>query len=114
LSTNVDIPKTESQTRPLSRLEPEQQKEVWKKAVETAPEGKVTAKHVESIVRGVSPKHTPIIKHELISDDFQNAFNEMVNELKNANALKWKETSYQGALEMMRTLVTITEQMRCK
>lgn len=31
-------PATESQARPLSRLEPEQQKEAWQKAVETAPE----------------------------------------------------------------------------
>jgi len=28
------IPATESQTRPLSQLEPEQQREVWKEAVE--------------------------------------------------------------------------------
>ena len=33
------IPATESQARPLSRLEPEQQKQAWQKAVETAPEG---------------------------------------------------------------------------
>lgn len=32
-------PSTESQTRPLTSLEPEQQQEVWQKAVETAPEG---------------------------------------------------------------------------
>jgi len=36
-------PATESQTRPLARLEPDQQREAWQKAVETAPEGKVTA-----------------------------------------------------------------------
>jgi hypothetical protein len=40
LSTVVDIqPTSERQTRPLTNLEPEQQAEVWKKAVETAPEG---------------------------------------------------------------------------
>jgi len=36
-------PINERQSRPLSRLDPPQQKEAWKKAVETAPEGKVTA-----------------------------------------------------------------------
>jgi len=33
-------PATESQTRPLARLEPDQQREAWQRAVETAPEGK--------------------------------------------------------------------------
>jgi hypothetical protein len=33
------IPTTESQARPLTKLEPEQQKEAWQKAVETAPDG---------------------------------------------------------------------------
>lgn len=36
-------PTHESQLRPLSRLEPEQQQEAWQKAVDIAPEGKVTA-----------------------------------------------------------------------
>ena len=38
-------PATESQTRHLARLEPEKQKEAWQRAVETAPNGKVTADH---------------------------------------------------------------------
>lgn len=37
LSTTVDIPSTERQARPLATLEPEQQREAWKRAVETAP-----------------------------------------------------------------------------
>jgi len=36
----LQIPATESQTRPLARLEPEQQREAWQRAVETAPEGR--------------------------------------------------------------------------
>jgi hypothetical protein len=47
----------ESQLRPLTHLEPEQQREVWQKAVETAPKGKVTAKHVEETVDWVVPKN---------------------------------------------------------
>jgi phage N-6-adenine-methyltransferase len=51
LSTIVDeLPSTESQARPLSYLEPEQQIEAWETAVNTAPNGKVTAAHVQSIV----------------------------------------------------------------
>lgn len=66
LSTIVDIqPATESQTRPLSKLEPDQQREAWKKVVDTAPEGKVTAAHVYKIVKEMTapiidtPKPTP-------------------------------------------------------
>jgi len=41
VTTIVVKPATETQTRPLSKLEPQQQREAWAKAVETAPEGKV-------------------------------------------------------------------------
>ena len=53
LSTIVDkLPSSESQARPLARLaEPEQQREVWQRAVDTAPEGIVTAAHVKKTVR---------------------------------------------------------------
>ena len=112
----------ESHTIPLAKLNdnPEKQREAWQKAVETAPEGKVTAAHVSKVVKeitGEQPKpyvlkpHEPIIKQELISEDFQLAYDEMIVAIKNENSLKWKNTSYKGALEMMRTLLTITEQM---
>ena len=163
----IQSPDNERQTRPLARLEPDQQREAWQKAVETAPEGKVTAAHVSMVVRemvalpttdnkititketiedsdaifhlkrwwkkatkkdrqiflswkeltGEQPKpyvlkhNEPIIKQELVSEDFQLAYDAMIIELKNALATKWKDTSYKGALEMMRTLVVITEQM---
>lgn len=47
-----DIP--ERQLRPLAKLEPEQQREAWKKAIETAPDGKVTAKHITEVVMEVT------------------------------------------------------------
>lgn len=70
-------PTTESQTRPLSKLEPQQQREAWAKAVETAPEGKVTAAHVYKIVKEMTepvappapkaaPKLTPTIPEHAI------------------------------------------------
>lgn len=48
IGENEEIP--ESQLRPLTKLDPDQQREVWKKAVETAPDGKITARHVQKIV----------------------------------------------------------------
>lgn len=51
LGTVVPIlPVSETQARPLTQLAPDQQREAWQKAVETAPNGKVTAAHVEHVV----------------------------------------------------------------
>ena len=43
-------PSREYQVRPLTKLPPEQQAEAWEAAVDTAPGGKVTAKHVAEVV----------------------------------------------------------------
>jgi len=52
LGTVVPIPTSERSIRPLTIIkDPEEQREVYQKAVETAPEGKVTAQHVKNIVR---------------------------------------------------------------
>lgn len=109
----------ERQLRPLSKLDPDQQREAWQQAVATAPDGKVTAAHVYRIVKEMThpepppkPKlNQPIIKPEMVSPEFQAAFDQMYVELKNASAVKWKTTSHKAALEMMGNLVTITEQL---
>jgi len=59
------LPETETQARPLAKLPREEQTPAWKEAVETAPNGKVTAAHVETIVQsraerlGLNAKPTP-------------------------------------------------------
>jgi len=58
MGENQEIP--ERHLRPLSKLPPAQQKEAWDRAVQTAPQGKVTAKHVENVVQlHTNPKHDP-------------------------------------------------------
>ncbi len=60
-----NVTSIETQLRPLSKLQPEQQRTAWQKAVETAPEGKVTAAHVSKIVKeitGETPKNKPELK----------------------------------------------------
>lgn len=116
---DIQKPTNQLQTRPLEKLSSDQQRTAWQKAVETAPEGKVTAAHVSKVVREMTepekPKpyvlHKPIIEKEIVSEDFQRAYDNMIVELKNCRALKWKTTSYKAAMEMMKNLVTITEQM---
>ncbi len=60
--TNVTLlPSAESQVRPLVRLEPAEQIAAWQEAVDTAPNGKVTAAHVAEVVErrtGVAPHVT--------------------------------------------------------
>jgi hypothetical protein len=51
-------PANERQAYELSRVkDPEQQREVWQEAVSTAPNGKVTAKHVQEVV----DRHTEVV-----------------------------------------------------
>lgn len=40
------LPQNERQARPLTKLDPEEQQEAWQRVIETAPEGKITAKVV--------------------------------------------------------------------
>ena len=113
-------PTTESQTRPLVLLPADQQLIAWQKAVETAPDGKVTAAHVYKIVKRMMnpspPKQVPktkartIIHEEPVSAEFQRAFDQMDIELKNARAMKWRTTSHKAAIGMMQILLTIAEQ----
>lgn len=44
------LPQNERQVRPLTELEPEAQRLAWEVVKETAPQGKVTARHVKSVV----------------------------------------------------------------
>jgi phage N-6-adenine-methyltransferase len=50
------LPTIESQIRPLTRLSPEDQPIAWQRAVDTAPNGKLTAAHVEQIVSEMHPR----------------------------------------------------------
>lgn len=52
-------PIPESQLRPLTRLEPDQQREAWQKAIDIAPEGKVTAAIVSKVVKGMVERANP-------------------------------------------------------
>lgn len=44
------VPTNERQARPLAAVAPEDRAEVWREAVETAPNGRVTAAHVQRVV----------------------------------------------------------------
>lgn len=50
-STIVELPANEAQARPLAKLSPDQQRQVWQQAIATAPNGRVTGSHVEQTIR---------------------------------------------------------------
>ncbi len=50
---------SESHLCPLTSLSPPDQREAYRKAIETAPKGKVTAKHVEETVRVLKEAREP-------------------------------------------------------
>ena len=54
---------------PETHLPPKQQQEVWQQAVEAAPEGKVTARHVENVIAGL-PMARP--EENIIEEEFPN------------------------------------------
>lgn len=79
------LPQNEGQARALVGLTPEEQRQVWKEAVETAPEGKVTAAHVRKTVRQLKgnrvvetiqkTKREKAPNGERVSEEFTAAFN---------------------------------------
>jgi len=77
-------PANEAQVRPLVKLSPENQVAAWREVLDTAPDGRVTAKHVSKVVREFlgqqvrkkadalkEEKNTP---KQLVSDEFKEAY----------------------------------------
>lgn len=65
------LPTSERQTRPMVGLDPEAQREVWERAIDTAPEGRVTGAHVQRVVKeyqgGASqPVEVTIFSHKTV------------------------------------------------
>jgi len=71
-TSSSSLPSSIVSTEPLVRLEPDQQREAWQRAVDTAPDGKITAGHVQRVVddmtRPAEPEQGeeewPVWRHE--------------------------------------------------
>lgn len=72
LSPMGDTPRIERHARPLARLKPEQQRKVWGEAIDTAPQGNMTAKHIEAVAEEMYPKEKPLANHQLINTSSNN------------------------------------------
>lgn len=111
-------PETEKQARALAKLPAEEQAPAWQKAVETAPDGKITARHVEKTVReiigdpvgdGLKKTLKRVNKETIIDDDFRDAFNDFIGAIQNARAAKWKTTSKEAIIRALRSVLALLE-----
>ena len=113
-------PINERQARPLTKLATaEAQREAWETVVETAPEGKITARHVSKVVFQIraefienevmkkAAKAKFIDKDEIVSLQFEEAFQHLFREIKNAKALRWRTTSKEAALQYVNILLDV-------
>lgn len=53
-------PSNKEQVRPLIGLPPEHQREAWKEAIDTAPDGRLTGKHVANVAERYKPNPAPV------------------------------------------------------
>lgn len=98
----IIIPQNERQARALVGLEPEEQRKIWSQAVESAPEGKVTAALVRATVREMKGekiqekiervKRARSANKERMSDEFKGAFDAFLAAVQAEVAGNWKTT----------------------
>jgi len=101
------LPKNERQARPLTRLEPDQQLDVWRHVIAHAPNGRITAALVArtvseyvgaEVVQRLGSTKTRIARETVISDDFKSGLQSLLNAVSDARAQKWKTTSREAAV----------------
>lgn len=108
----------ESHLRPLASLSFSDQREAYRKAMETAPEGKVTAKHIEETVREMQKAKEPEKKRvdwlrnrgtetDVMSDEFRHAYEAMADAVTNARNAEWSTTSRVTAVKHIVMLLRI-------
>lgn len=118
----IQKPSSERQIRPLTKLQtPELQQEAWQKVIETAPKGKVTAYHVSKVVSEIKKETTEkevkkqiarakiVVKEEIVDEIFRNAFDIFYYEVKRARLDRWKDTSKEAALRLVRLIQDLIE-----
>jgi hypothetical protein len=94
------LPLNERQARPLTKLRPEQQVAVWKAAVESAPQGKVTSSHINKVVKsylGEKAEKTVRRAQEKVSQksspEFSEAFEHFSQQILKERNSNYKYTS---------------------
>ena len=109
-------PVTESQCRPLVRLTADQQLIAWTKAVETAPDGKITAAHVYKIVKGMTMADAEVKEKKAlrkgadavkVDPEFQAAWDVMYSSIKKLRIMNWRTMAQDDAIKRLSALVDV-------
>ncbi len=104
------LPLNEAQVRPLVKLKnnPGQLKAVWQAVVDNAPKGKVTAAHVNKVVKGYLGETTKaalrvgrerVCADDLLGAQFKEAFDALLLEIEAAKESGYKTTSRENVLK---------------
>ncbi|WP_028314697.1 hypothetical protein [Desulfatibacillum aliphaticivorans] len=110
------VPANEAQVRPLSKLPVEDRPGAWFEALKTAPEGKITARHVsdtvkkikgETVQQTVKKIREGLNKDELYSPEFKGAFDAFLIEIEKAKEGGFKETSKEAITRHLDALKTV-------
>ena len=113
----------ESHLRPLASLCSSDQREAYQRAIKTAPEGRLTAQHVEETVREIKDARRPERKRvnslnhaqpepDVMSDEFRRAYDAVAKAIIDARNTGWKTTSRVTAVKHIVTLLNIASGQR--
>ncbi|MCK5097442.1 MAG: hypothetical protein KAR45_05030 [Desulfobacteraceae bacterium] len=121
---NLPLPINEAQTRPLTRLKPDDQVKAWGVVVDILidgpPGGKLTAALINKVVKGVrgdvvkrkiDKTKKQVENTQLVSTLFKKQYNVMMDIVSEERNSGWKTTSKKEAIKWVKTLVKVIEEM---
>jgi hypothetical protein len=112
------LPQNESQARALTKYPPEKQIEIWKQALLTMKNGRMTASHIRATAEAMVRKK---VKNKLkktkqqatrtprVSDDFRAAFQAFLDQINVERASGWKNTDASEIARHLRGLLQAVE-----
>jgi hypothetical protein len=112
------LPENEGQARALAKYPPEKQIEIWKEALITSKNGKITASHVrataeamtrQKVKRKTNTTRRDITRTPRVSDDFRAAFQAFLDQINVERASGWKNTDASEIARHLRGLLQAVE-----
>lgn len=112
------LPANEAQLRPLTKLPAQQQRVVWQMAVESAPGGKVTAKHIdrtakqylgETATKAITKRKAQPAKGRKVEDGLHATYAAFMESLKKTIDGGYSATTREAVIGLLDDLIAIRE-----